>query len=298
MAYLLLSLTALFWAGNFVLGRAMHLSIPPMLMAEIRWTLAFAMILPFLVPRLVANRAVIRQHWWKLVLMAVLSVASFNTLVYIGLTMTSATNATLLQSAVPIVILIITGTLLKEPVAMRQWLGVFISVLGVTTLITQGDLTQLLHLQINEGDIWILGAVLSWAIYSITLRWRPANLDGFTFFGVTVAVGVVVLLPFAAYDIAYSHSVVWSTDLYLTLIYMALCPSILAYLFWNRGVEELGAPKAGLFIHLMPIFGLLLSVLFLGEQVYSYHFIGMILIFSGIYLAVISDVMKRIRKSN
>ena len=298
MAYLLLSLTALFWAGNFVLGRAMHLAIPPMLMAEIRWTLAFAMILPFLLPKLVANRAVIRQHWWKLILMAVLSVASFNTLVYIGLTMTTATNATLLQSAVPIVILIITGTLLKEPVAMRQWLGVIISVLGVSTLITQGDLTQLLHLKINEGDIWILGAVLSWAIYSITLRWRPANLDGFTFFGVTVAVGVIVLLPFAGYDILNSHPVVWSSDLYLTLIYMAVCPSILAYLFWNKGVEELGAPKAGLFIHLMPIFGLLLSVLFLDETVYSYHFVGMILIFSGIYLAVISDVMKRIRKSN
>ncbi len=297
MAYLLLSLTALFWAGNFVLGRAMHLVIPPMLMAEIRWSLALVIILPFLLPRLIANREVIRRHWLKLSVMAILSVASFNTLVYIGLTMTTATNATLLQSAVPIVILLISGTLLKEHIAVKQWLGVAISLLGVITLITQGDLTQLLHLQINQGDIWILGAVLSWAIYSITLRWRPAELDGFTFFGVTVAVGVVVLLPFAWYDLNHSQPVVWELNVYLTLVYMAICPSILAYLFWNRGVEELGAPKAGLFIHLMPIFGLLLSALFLDETVYSYHFVGMILIFAGIYLAVISDVMKRIRKS-
>lgn len=294
MAYLLLTLTTLFWAGNFVLGRAMHNVLPPVTMAELRWGTALLIILPFLLPKIKANWRIIIKHWKVLVPLGIMSVGSFNTFIYLGLTTTGATNATLLQSAIPIIILVISGVFLKEAVSFRQWIGVGCSLSGVLTLISFGDLRQLLNLDINRGDLWILAAVLCWASYSICLRWRPAELDGFTFFGVTVIVGVIVLLPFSVLELQTVAPIIWKPEAFASILYMAIFPSILAHLFWNRGVAELGAAKAGLFIHLMPLFGMLLSTIFLGEGVHAYHLTGMVLIFIGIYLAVVANVMKRI----
>ena len=296
MAYLLLTLTTLFWAGNFVLGRAMHNVLPPVTMAELRWSVALLIILPFLMPKLKAHWRKIVKHWRVLIPLGVLSVGSFNTFIYLGLTTTGATNATLLQSAIPIIILVFSGFFLKEAVSFRQWIGVVCSLLGVLTLISLGQPGQLLNLDINQGDLWILAAVFCWASYSICLRWRPAELDGFTFFGVTVIVGVVALLPFSLLELQSAAPIIWKPEAFGSILYMAVFPSILAHLFWNRGVAELGAAKAGLFIHLMPLFGMLLSTIFLGEGIHAYHLTGMVLIFIGIYLAVITNVMKRIPK--
>ncbi|WP_136680069.1 DMT family transporter [Neptunomonas sp. XY-337] len=298
MAYLFLALTPLFWAGNFVLGRAMNGVLPPISMAEFRWSIALLMILPFLVPRLKTQWPAIKANWKILVVLSVLSVASFNTLVYLGLTGTNVTNATIMQSIIPIIILIISALVFREPVKMKQWVGVLISLAGVLALISQGNLEQLLELSLNTGDAWILAAVMCWAVYSIMLRFKPAELDGFTFFGVTVVLGVLALLPFSLWEMSAAAPIHWSEDALFAILYMAVFPSILAYLFWNRGVAEVGAAKAGLFIHLMPIFGVLLASIFLEEQIQTYHIAGMVLIFTGIYLAVVADVMKRIRKTN
>lgn len=291
MAYLLLSLTTLFWAGNFVLGRSMHLVVSPIVMAEMRWLLALLIISPFLLPKLKKNKALILQNWPILILLSVLSVACFNTFIYLGLTITTATNATILQSVIPIVILILSAFWLKEAVSKQQWLGVFISLSGVLILITKGDLSSLLEYSINQGDIYVLIAVIFWATYSILLRYRPAELDGFTFFGITVLVGSIALLPFSLIEYYYySPVIVWQKSTLLTILYMAIFPSILAYIFWNKGVSELGAAKAGLFIHLMPCFGLILSSFFLNEKVYPFHIGGILLIFCGIYLAVFTKI--------
>lgn len=291
MAYLFLSLTALFWAGNFVLGRSMHLVVSPIVMAEMRWLLALLIISPFLVPKLKKNKAIILKHWPILTLLSILSVACFNTFIYFGLTITTATNATILQSVIPIAILILSAFWLKEAVSKQQWLGVFISLSGVLILITKGDLPSLLHYSINQGDIYVLIAVFFWAIYSILLRYRPTELDGFTFFGITVLVGSIALLPFSLIEYYYySPDIVWKNSTVLTILYMAIFPSILAYIFWNKGVSELGAAKAGLFIHLMPCFGLILSSFFLNEKIYSFHMGGILLIFCGIYLAVFTKI--------
>lgn len=292
MAYLFLSLTALFWAGNFVLGRSMHLVIPPIVMAELRWLLALLIIFPFLLPKLKKHKTLILKHWPILTLLSVLSVASFNTFIYIGLTVTTATNATILQSVIPIAILVISALWLKEAVSKQQWLGVFISLSGVLILITKGDLASLLDYSINQGDIYVLIAVFLWAIYSILLRYRPTELDGFTFFGITVLIGSIALLPFSLIEYYYfSPVIVWQNSSLLTILYMAIFPSILAYIFWNKGVSELGAAKAGLFIHLMPCFGLILSSFFLNEKIYTFHIGGILLIFSGIYLAVVTKMV-------
>jgi len=291
MAYLLLSLTALFWAGNLVSGRAMHLVVSPIIMAEMRWLLALLIISPFLLPKLKKNKAIILQYWPIITLLSILSVACFNTFIYLGLTMTTATNAAILQSVSPIAILIISTFFLKEAVSKQQWLGVFISLTGVLTLITKGELSGLLDYRINQGDLYVLIAVILWAIYSILLRYRPVELDGFTFFGITVLIGSITLLPFSLIEYYfYAPVIVWQNSARLTILYMAIFPSILAFIFWNKGVSELGAAKAGLFIHLIPCFGLILSSFFLNEKIYAFHIGGILFIFSGIYLAVFSKI--------
>lgn len=288
MAYLLLALTTLFWAGNFVLARMIHLDIPPVTLATLRWGLAWLIISPFIIPKLISHWALIRQHYKILLALSIIGVASFNTLIYTGLTVTTATNATLLQSAIPIVILILSATLLKEKVNQRQWCGVVISTFGVLTLITKGTLENLVGLQINDGDLWILAAVLCWAVYSILLRWRPQEIDGFTLFGITVTGAVIFLVPISLFELTDAPAINWGLASVGTIIYMAIFPSILAYIFWNKGIAQLGAAKAGLFIHLMPLYGIFLSAAFLDETIELFHIGGLLLIFSGIYLAVIT----------
>lgn len=288
MAYLLLIFTTLFWAGNFVTARGIHSDFPPLTMSFMRWGLAFLIILPLFLPRLRRNWPVIRKHLPILCLLSVLGVACFNSFIYLGLQTTMATNATLLQSAVPIVILVICSLFLKESVSRKQWAGVFISFAGVLILISRGQLQVLQSLAFNKGDLWVFAAVLAWSTYSVLLRWKPKELDGFTFLGFTIMVGAIVVFPFALREFSNGQIPTWSEQTVAAIVYMAICPSLLAYTFWNRGVAELGAAKAGLFIHLMPLFGLILSVIFLGEKVQTFHFIGIGLIFTGIYLAIIS----------
>ncbi len=298
MAYLLLVLTTLFWSGNFVLARAMHLDLPPITMAFTRWSLALLIISPWLIPRIWKSREIIKANLAKLIFFGVVGVAGFNTQVYLGLQDTTATNAVLMQSMVPIVILLIGAIFLGERGSPRRWIGVALSFSGVAVLVSQGQLSVMTDMQFNQGDLWIIGAILVWAVYSVGLRWKPKGLDGFTFFGATVVIAVIVLAPLSVWEQQSSPPIQWSGSVIATVLYMAIFPSILAYIFWNKGVEELGAAVAGLFIHLMPVFGLLLSVLFLGEALYSFHLWGVVLIFAGIYLAVIADTLKRMKLLN
>lgn len=288
MPYFLLILTVLFWAGNFVTARGVHADFPPLSMSFMRWGVALLIILPFVLPRIRRKWAIIMPNLPILIVLSVLSVVCFNSFIYLGVQTTQASNAMLMQSAIPIIILLITSLFLGETVVRRQWLGVFISLAGIVVLVAQGDLDKLLTFSFNRGDLWILAGVLSWSVYSVMLRLKPVELDGFTFFGFTVVVGVVVLLPFMLWEFLSGVRPVWNPQTLSVILYMAICPSILSYIFWNRGVAELGPAKAGLFIHLMPPFGLILSVIFLNEAVEPFHFIGMGLIFSGIYLAIIT----------
>ena len=288
MPYFLLSMTVLFWAGNFVTARGIHADFPPLTMSFMRWGLALLIILPFVLPRIWRKRALIRSNLPILIVLAIMGVACFNSFIYLGVQTTQATNATLMQSAIPILILIISSLFLGETVVRRQWLGVTISLAGVLMLVAKGDPQVLMTLSFNRGDLWILSAVLCWSAYSILLRRKPVELDGFTFFGFTVLIAVVVLFPFMLSEYLAGERPEWNSSTSSAIVYMAICPSILSYIFWNRGVAQLGAAKAGLFIHLMPPFGLILSVIFLNETVEPFHFIGMGLIFSGIYLAIIT----------
>lgn len=249
--------------------------------------------MPFCLPAIIRSRQLIIQEWKILTLFGVLSVASFNTLAYVGLQTTTALNGTFLQSFMPIMILLINAVFLQQKATVKQWCGVTISLIGVVVLVCQGDWRILQTLGLKEGDVWVISALLIWAIYSVLLRFRPQQLDALPFLAVLVIVGVFSLAPLSFVEMQFASAIEWHSDLYMMIAFLAVFPSVLAYLFWNKGVAELGAAKAGLFIHLVPVWGLLLSTLFLGEEVQPFHLLAIGLIFIGIYLAVVSNTLEQ-----
>lgn len=285
--YLLLVLTTLFWSGNWVVGRGMQPQMPPIAMSFWRWTAALIILLPFVWKPVIAQRKLIRKSWRVLLLLGILGVASFNTLAYLGLKTTTATNGLLLNSVIPVLIIAISWIFLGQRLSLRQGVGVALSLGGVLTIIAHGDLPALARLHFNSGDLWVLAAVACWAVYTVCLRWRPRELGSFTFLGATVIIGVAAVAPLYLWEFSTGARFEINLSTAATIGYFGLFPSVLAYLFWNRAVAEVGANMAGLFVHLMPVFGTILSMLFLGESLHLFHGVGIVLIFSGIFLTTL-----------
>jgi drug/metabolite transporter (DMT)-like permease len=215
----------------------------------------------------------------------VLGVTNFNTFVYLGLQTTTATNAVLLVSTTPVLILILSFLMLGVRIRSSQVLGVLLSLSGVGAIVAAGDPVALASLELNAGDLWVLGAVVSWALYSVCLRWRPPGLDPLVFLTATIVIGLIPLLPLYLWDLARGSYMAVDAVSVGAIGYVALFPSVLAYVFWNRGVAELGANRTGQFLHLMPVFGTMLSMLLLGERLATYHLLGIGLIAAGLVLA-------------
>ncbi len=285
--YLLLVLTTLFWSGNFVLGRAVHTVFTPFTLSFWRWAVALAILLPFAWTALREQGPLIRRHGPILLLLSILGVVNFNTFVYIGLQSTTATNAVIMLSVTPVLIVALSFLLLRQTVTGWQALGIGVSLAGVLVIVGRGELQSLLARRFDPGDLWVLAAVTSWALYSVCLRWRPAGLQPLNFQAATMLIGMVILTPLYGWDLAQGRTVAINATTMGSILYLALFPSILAYIFWNRAVAELGANRTGQFLHLMPAFGAVLSMIFLGERLYGFHAAGIALIALGIYLATI-----------
>jgi drug/metabolite transporter (DMT)-like permease len=291
--YLLLVLATLFWSGNFVLGRAVSAHIPPIGMAFWRWAGALAVLLPFAFPHLKALWPLILRSWKTVLPLGILGIGSFNTLVYIGLHETTATNAILLNSACPAFILAISFVIRSQMATSRQCVGIAVSLLGVVTIVSRGSLGNLLSLSFNRGDMWVLTAVLCWAFYTILLKRRPEGVHPLALLTVLMGIGVACLAPLYAWEISRGSRVVPDAATIASLLYLAILPSLAAYIFWNQAVEELGANRAGAFLHLMPAFGSLLAVLLLGEAFRYFHAAGIGLILMGVTLAGASSTASR-----
>jgi drug/metabolite transporter (DMT)-like permease len=173
---------------------------------------------------------------------------------------------------------------LREKLQPMQLVGVAISLAGVLTILSEGQLQTLLGFRLNIGDIFIILSMAMWSVYTIMLRWRPRGLNVISFLWVVGIIGNTCVLPLWLGEMALGHFIAWSWTNLAALLAVALCSSVLAYLFWNRGVEEVGANVAGLFVHLMPVFGIVLAWLFLNEELAPYHVMGIVLILSGIWL--------------
>jgi drug/metabolite transporter (DMT)-like permease len=284
--YLLLTLTALFWSGNMVIGRGLREAVPPISLAFWRWAIALLLVLPFALPHLREQWPILRRHWRPMVVLGLLGVGSYNTFAYIALQYTTATNATLLNSFIPIATIALAFLLLGKRLSRMEALGVLVSLLGVTTIIGRGDLDTLLAFSLNTGDLWMLGAVLVWGLYTVGLQWRPQGLDPMVMLLAFTVVGLAALAPFYAWELGSGRSIDLHTGALLGILYTGIFPGFLGYVFYNAGVAAVGPARGSLFIHLMPVFGTILAAIFLGERPQWFHFAGIALVFAGIFLTM------------
>ena len=283
-AYLLLILTNLFWAGNWIVGRAVRNEVPPIALAFWRWAIALALILPLAWPHLRAQWPLLRGKWRWIVMFGVLGTGFYNALAYLGLQHTTATNGLLLNSFVPVIIVALSWVFLGKQLRAVEWIGVCASLLGVLSIIARGDPPVLLDLRPNVGDLWVLASAVAWAVYTLLLPHRPAALHPYAFLAAITVVGLIAMLPLYAWEVSSGRLIRPSLAAFSAIGYTGIFPAFLGYLMWNRGVVEVGASRAGLFMHLMTPFGILLSIIFLDEQPKSYHLAGIALIFGGIFL--------------
>jgi drug/metabolite transporter (DMT)-like permease len=281
--YLILSVAPLCWAGNIVLARGLADLIPPVAFAFWRWTLAFVLILPFTLRQLSQDRKEIARCWKMLLVLAVLGISSFNALLYTAVHTTTAVNGALIQSTMPAVIVLLSLLLYREKITGRQSAGVLLCIAGAGVAVLRGRLSTLLSMSFVQGDLLMIVAVVCYGLYSTMLRRRPA-IHPLSFLSATFFLGAAGLFPVYLAELAITGSFSLSRDIVLSILYVALFPSIIAYFCWNKGIDLVGPNRAGLFINLIPAFASLLSVWLLGESIQLFHIGGMGLIVGGIAL--------------
>lgn len=283
-AYVLLTLTALFWAGNSIVGRAARDLVPPAALAFWRWTIALALLLPLAWPHLKRDGPALRARWPVVLTLGLLGIGSFNVLLYTGLQTTTALNSMLIQSAQPALILIVGALVMRDRTSPRQIAGVVVSLAGVLAIIGRGDPAVLLALQLNKGDAIIGVAVMLWALYSVLLRRRPP-VHPLSLLAASIIVGILFIAPVYMVELAGGRRIVPAAESALAIAYVSVFPSFLAYLFFNRGVELIGSAATGQFMNVMPLMGAGLAMLFLGEALHPFHVAGLVLIVAGIWVA-------------
>jgi len=284
-AFTFLALANLFWAGNWVLGRALRDAFDPVSLNFWRWVIAVVVLAPFALPGLAAKRAVIRRHAGILALLALLSVSVFQSLVYLGLESTTAVNAVLINCAGPLFILLCAWVLEGERATLRQLAGILVSVAGILVILSRGEPAVLLQLRFHSGDAWIVLAIAIWGVYSVLLKRRPAELGGVHFLFVLSVAGVLFLAPAFVLQILRSPPRAPSASEAAAVVYMGLAASVGAFLLWNRGVAVVGPNAAGFTLYLLPTFGTLLAIAFLGETFGAFHAVGIATIVAGVILA-------------
>ncbi|UWU78679.1 DMT family transporter [Bradyrhizobium huanghuaihaiense] len=282
--YLLLSITALCWAGNAIVGRLAAGHIPPVTLSFLRWLLAFLLVLPFAWKHLVQDWPAIRGRLGLMVTLSITGIGAFNTLQYWALEHTQALNTLLLQSAAPLLVALWSLVILGIRLTAAQAFGVLLSMCGVLTILLHGDFTTLSNIEFNKGDLIFLLALLIFALYSVLSLKRPA-MHGLSFLAFTFGAGAACLIPLEIWELSARPVMKPDAQNLLTLLYVAVFPSTLAYLCFNRGVRLIGANRAAPFFHVVPVFGSIMAMVFLGEHPQAFHFIGFALVLSGVFAA-------------
>lgn len=283
-AYLLLSLASLFWAGNQIIGRAAAGLIPPILLGCLRWLIATCLLLPFAWSSLKADWPVIRSNIGLLAFLGIIGGGAINTFSYIGLNYTTATNALILNSAAPIFIVMFCYLIFGDRISLRQSLGIAISIVGVLVIVLHGELSALTHMTLNRGDVLVLIGMACWGLYTAVVRKRPA-ISPLSFAVCTFAASAAINIPIALIEAGMGYLPRIDLSTLGMIAYAGIFPSVFAYLLFNRGVELIGGGRAGVFNHLVPVFGAVMAFTFLGETPGLYHAAGFAMILGGVWLA-------------
>ncbi len=285
--YFLITLCVLFWSVNFIIGRLIKDDMTPLELSFFRWFFVFLMISPILIIRHKNIFNSLKKNFKILTILAILGITAFNTLLYFGLKTTTSTNALIINSTVPILVLLMSYFILKQKINFYQTLGILLSTFGVVFLILKADISNIFILEFNEGDILIIISSVTWALYSVLVKFKPKDLNDFEYFASIVTIGFILLLPFYFYQ---GYSIEKELEVlknnYLIFLYVSIFPSIASYYLWHYGIDKIGASRTAQFTHLMPIFGITLASIFLKETLEIYHLLGAILIALGIYLSL------------
>ncbi|MBP1962202.1 DMT family transporter [Paenibacillus aceris] len=283
--YILLVLATCIWGGNFVAGKALVLHIPPITLAALRWGIAFLCLLPFYGKQAWGLRVEFLRNWKMLLFLSATGVAGFNTLTYVAVQFTGSINASLMNSATPIIVVILTWLVIRERFAWSALPGILISMAGVSWIISRGSLSALLHLSFNKGDLLMLIAVLCWGLYSVGMKKVGGRIPSSPLLLAQVAIALVMLIPLSLIEWAVkSPQIAWNSGLVSGLIYIGLFASIVAFLSWNRAIELVGPQRCAGFLNFIPMFSAIFATAFTGESLKLYHLLGAVCIVAGVYL--------------
>lgn len=283
-APLLLVLAALLWGSNFVVGRLVGHEISPVALSFWRWLGALAFLLPLSGRELLRQRELLRARWRLIAALGLTGIAVYNICVYTALRTTTAVNAALFMALLPLAIVLAARLLDRESGQRTQLPGMALSLLGALTVVTRGDVSALLGLRLNPGDLWMLVAVPLWAVYAVLQRRRPAELSPIALVTAAIFAGVVMLAPAYLLELAAGMPARLSPSAALGAAYAALGPSAIGYVLWNQGASALGSARAGVYINLIPVFSALLGVSLVGEALETFHLTGAALVATGIAL--------------
>ena len=286
LAYLLLILTTLFWSGNFIVGKAAsNYQIPPFSLNFYRWLFAFLILLPFTFKEILSHKKYILDNISFFIILGITSITIFNSIVYYSLYYTQVISGVLMISTIPVWIMFIASILKIEKTNLFQIIGVILSLTGVVFIITKADIKLIKSLDFNKGDLSMVVAMFAWATYSTLLRKKTYEISQIALLEIIIICGLVFLIPIYFIEMSSGNLIILGKPFILTLTYVVLFPGILAFLFWIKGIAIIGANRAGVFLHLMPIFGALMAMVIFKEKFMFYHSLGAIFIIAGITLS-------------
>ena len=285
-AYIFLILATLFWSGNFIVGKAAGiLDIPPFTLNFYRWVFAWLILAPFTLKEIYKTRFHILDNLKYVLILGITSITLFNSIVYYSLQFTQVISGVLMISTIPVMIIFFSSLLRIEKTNFYQIMGVIFSMFGVLVIVTQLNEEKIMKLSFNKGDLSIIIAMLSWALYSALLRKKKLELSQLSLLQVIISSGLIFLLPIYIIEMNQGRFVTLELPFIFTLIYVVLFPGLASFICWIKGIGLIGANRSGIFLHLMPIFSTIMAILIFDEKFMIYHLVGAILIISGIILS-------------
>ena len=285
-AYIFLLLATFFWSGNFIVGKAASFfEIPPFTLNFYRWTFAWLILAPFTLAEIIKKKKYILKNIKLIFILGITSITIFNSIVYYSLNFTQVISGVLMISTIPVMIIFFSWIFKIEKTNLFQILGVIFSLSGVFIIVTKADLSKLVELNFNKGDLWMVVAMFSWAIYSALLRKKKFEISQIALLQIIISAGLVLLLPAYLIEMTLGYQLKIDLAFLMTLTYVVIFPGIASFIFWIKGISLIGSNRAGIFLHLMPIFSTIMAIMIFEEKFMIYHLLGAVLIITGIILS-------------
>ena len=276
----------MFWSGNFIVGKfATLFEIPPLTLNVLRWISVWFILIPFTYKEIYNNLPSIKKNWLVISFMGVITISTFNSVVYFALNYTQVINAVLMLAAIPAATIVLSSLMNIEKTNIFQIFGLFLSIIGIGSIISNGDIQKIISLSFNKGDLWMLVCVITWALYSTLLKKNNFKFSQFSLIQLMVSAGILFLIPQFFYEKSIGLEVNFNKAFFLILFYVVVFPAIAAYYCWQKGIEIIGPNRATMFIQLMPLFSAVMAIIIFKEKFELYHFVGATFIVSGIYLS-------------